>query len=283
MVADVDWDTPARGLPLGSARSMLLTVLGTFVAPDGEPVWTSALLYVMTGLGMEEQTARQAISRAADADLIANERHGRIVCWRITDKGAAAIAEITRRAESLVNPPERWDGRCIVLAVTVPQRLRAVRKRLYSALYWQGFGNPAPGLWASPHVDRVAELRELIDDLGLRDSAITFIGGTLGVGLTDPEIVERAWDLAEIAARYEKFLETFQDLRPEPGDDVLFAHIALLNEFREFPAMDPQLPEDLLPEWVGRRATEVAVGLHERWAPESRRRWREIVAATAPG
>lgn len=280
--AERQWGELINGLPVGSARSILLTVLSTLVLPSGRPVWTSALLYVMTGLGLEEQTARQAIARAADAGLIANEKHGRTVRWQVTEAGIAEIEEITRRANSLINPPERWDGRCLILSITIPQRLRTVRKRLYSGLYWQGFGNPAPGLWASPHADRVEELRELIEDLGLHDHAITFIGQTLGVGITDPEIIERAWDLNHLAARYEKFLATFENLSPKPGDELLFTHLTMLNEYREFPAMDPQLPKDLLPNWVGRRATELVVDLHATWSEASRARWDEIVVATAP-
>lgn len=286
-----EWDDPEApirrrdvcgDLPVGSARSLLLTILGAYVLPASEPVWTAALLHVMTGLGLEEQTARQAIARAADSGLISGAKHGRTVQWQVTEAGRAEIEDVTRRAESLLSPPARWDGRCLVLAVTVPQQLRSVRKRLYSGLYWQGFGNPAPGLWASPHADRAEELRELIDSLGLQDSTITFVGGTLGVGITDAEIVARAWDFSQIAARYEKFIETFETLRPEPGDGVLFAHVALVNEYLEFPAMDPQLPEDLLPNWIGRRATDVVQKLNQEWGEPARERWAAIVRETAP-
>ena len=273
---------PVRDLPVGSARSLLLTMLSELTLPLNEPTWTSSLLYVLTGLGLEEQTARQAIARAADAGLIASEKHGRTVRWTVTDAGKSHIESITRRAASLINPPDRWDGNCLIVAVTVPQRLRAVRKRLYSSLYWQGFGNPAPGLWASPHVDRVEELRALIDDLGLRDSTVTFIGNTLGVGITDAEIVARAWDLENIAARYEKWIETYEGTEPEPGDDLLLTHLSLINEYREFPAMDPQLPEDLLPNWVGHRATELFVDLNRKWSAAAHERWRQIVEMTSP-
>jgi phenylacetic acid degradation operon negative regulatory protein len=46
--------TAERGRPqvsAGSARSQLLTVLGELVMPNGNSVWTSSLLYVLTGLG----------------------------------------------------------------------------------------------------------------------------------------------------------------------------------------------------------------------------------------
>ena len=214
--------------------------------------------------------------------LIVSEKHGRAVRWHITDAAKAEIAEVTERARSLINPPERWDGRCLILSVTIPQQLRTVRKRLYRSLYWQGFGNPAPGLWASPHTDRVDELRKAIHDLGLEDHTITFIGNTLKVGLSDAEIVARAWDLEHMAARYEKLIETYKHVEPQPGDDLLLTHLSLLNEYREFPAMDPQLPEDLLPNWVGRQATALFVSLNEKWSASARERWLEIVKLTSP-
>ena len=159
---------------------------------------------------------------------------------------------------------------------------RAARKRLYSALGWAGFGNPAPGLWASPHVDRLEETRGIIEELGLREMTIAFIGRLAHVGLADREIVERAWDLDDVAARYQKLLDTYQDLEPEPGDDTLFSYLALVDEWRKFPATDPQLPRDLLPDWIGRRAADTFVTLRARWKLSARERWREVVELTAP-
>jgi phenylacetic acid degradation operon negative regulatory protein len=271
-----------RDLPVGSARSLLLTVLGELVLPHGAPVWTASLLHVLKGLGIEEQTARQAIARAAEAGWIAGEKQGREVRWTVTATGIELIEDITRRVISLSAPPERWDGDCLILLVTVPARQKAVRKRLYSELGWAGFGNPMPGLWASPHVDRATEMKRIIRELDLEDSTITFVGSTISIGLTDHEIVRRAWDLDEVAARYDQLIQSFEALAPDPGDDLLFTHIALVNEWRQFPAMDPQLPEDLLPDWIGRRATEMFLRLRKTWAESARARWREVVEMTSP-
>jgi phenylacetic acid degradation operon negative regulatory protein len=265
-----------RALPAGSARSQLLTVLGELVRPSGTPAWTSTLLHVLKGLGLEEQTARQAIARGAAAGWIEGERQGREVRWSLTPDGVELTEEITRRAESLGRQQKVWDGNCLILFVTIPQSLKGVRKRLYSALGWAGFGNPMPGLWASPHVDRADEVREVIDELGLRDSTIGFIGGTFSAGLSDAEIVRRAWDLDQVAARYQELIDTFEDLDPRPGDELLFAHIALVHEWQQFPLMDPQLPENLLPDWIGRHAIALFAGRRARWAGAAHRRWREL-------
>ena len=93
-----------RGRPLvsaGSARSQLLTVLGELVMPNGNSVWTSSLLYVLTGLGIEEQTARQAIARGAAAGWITPHRHGREVQWELTPAGRRLIDQGAERVYSM--------------------------------------------------------------------------------------------------------------------------------------------------------------------------------------
>jgi phenylacetic acid degradation operon negative regulatory protein len=120
------------GLSPVSARSLLLTVLGELVWPEDRPVWTSALLYVLRGLGIEEQTARQAIARGAAAGWITGERHGREVRWNLTPGGRKLIAEGAARVTSMSAAATGWDGRWLALLVTIPHTHRTVRKRLYA-------------------------------------------------------------------------------------------------------------------------------------------------------
>jgi phenylacetic acid degradation operon negative regulatory protein len=239
-------------------------------------VWTSALLHVLTGLGLEEPASRRAIARAADTGLLATERHGRMTRWYLTEAGAAEIDGIFRRTRSLSVADTTWQGQYLIVLVTVSRMQAAVRRRLYGALEWAGFGNPAPGVWASPHLDRWDELKNVIEELELRDSTLSFIGSTTSIGVTDNEIVRRAWDLDNITTRYEEFIDTFEGLEPRSGDDVLLTHIALVNEWQRFPSMDPQLPDALLPDWIGRRAAEVAQRCYEKWVGPARERWREV-------
>jgi phenylacetic acid degradation operon negative regulatory protein len=269
-------------LPTGTAPSLLLTVLGELVLPLGEPVWTASLLYVLTGLGIREHVARQAISRAASTGWIEGEKLGREVRWRLTDSVVATIEDVTRRVMSLSAPPERWDRNCLILSVTIPEEKRSVRKPLYRELGWAGFGNPAPGLWASPHANRLDEVRRLIHRLGLQDSTFGFVGTTAQVGIADQEIVARAWNLESVAQRYTQLLATFAGVRPGSSDERLFTHLALVHEWRKLPSMDPQLPRDLLPDWIGRHAVRTIVDLHRRWTPLVRDHWQEVMRATSP-
>ncbi|HYX58546.1 MAG TPA: hypothetical protein VE888_06010, partial [Streptosporangiaceae bacterium] len=86
----------------GSARSLLFTILGELVWPTGKPVWTATLVQVLRGLGIEEQTARQAIARAASSDWITAARNGREVSWSLTPK--------LRRIALLARNPERGEA-----------------------------------------------------------------------------------------------------------------------------------------------------------------------------
>lgn len=266
----------------GTSRSLLLTVLGELVAPAEEPVWTGALLHVLTGLGVSEQTARQTLSRVSQAGWLASEKIGREVRWFATPRLTELLHDINQRVESINAPEERWDGNGIFLNVIVPREKKALRKRLYSALGWAGFGNPMPGLWANPHVDRIDELKAIIEELGLRETSIISIGRLADYGLTAPEIIERAWSLDEVAEQYRLLLNTYGDMEPEPGDDLLFSYLSLVHEWRKFPSIDPQLPQDVLPDWIGRTAADTFVTLRARWEPGMRMRWAEVVQLATP-
>ncbi|RFA10471.1 hypothetical protein B7R54_15620 [Subtercola boreus] len=266
-------------LARGSSRSLLLTVLGELVWHSGVPARTSSLLYVMNGLGFEESAARQAIIRGADSGWIEPHRHGREVSWTLSPSLVKTFEEGSLRVESLGDPFENWDGRWLVLLITVPQALRANRKRLYSDLEWAGFGNPSAGVWLSPHTERREQVSAVIQRLGLTDDTMSFLGEADRVGISEQDIVRRGWDLDAVALDYEAAFEAFRDVQPSDGDERLFTHIRLLSELQRFPFSDPQLPEALLPDWIGRRVTRHFQALRAAWAPDVAARWAALNAA----
>jgi phenylacetic acid degradation operon negative regulatory protein len=64
---------------------------------------------------------------------------------------------------------------------------------------------------------------------------------------------------------------------------LLLAYLALVDEWRKFPDVDPRLPKDLPPNWIGHHATEVFLSLRARWQPDARERWAQITDLTAGG
>jgi phenylacetic acid degradation operon negative regulatory protein len=120
------------------------------VVPSGTSVWTASLLHALTGPGMNEQTARQTITRAVAGGWLTTETRVRVVRLSPTPAVVEAVEEIIERVASLIDMSPGWDGRCLILSVTIGTDHRNERKRLYAALALAGFGNPAPGLWMTP-------------------------------------------------------------------------------------------------------------------------------------
>jgi phenylacetic acid degradation operon negative regulatory protein len=261
---------------------MLFAILGDLVFADPEPVWTASLLYVMHCGGFTEQAARQAIARAATAGWISGERWGRETRWTLSPSLSTVFEQGTERVFGFSADPTPWDRTWLVLIISIPQEQRSVRKKLYGALQWAGFGNPTPGVWLTPHVDRGAEVERVIDELGLRPSTMSFVGRPAAIGLTDAEVIERAWDLDRVASRYRELLARFSDLDVAQGDEALLAHLELTNALSHFPFLDPQLPEALVPDWIGREATRQLRALSRAWSAAALSRWRAIVEATTP-
>jgi phenylacetic acid degradation operon negative regulatory protein len=255
-----------------------MTVFGEYVLPSGCPVWTSALLYVAAGLGVEEKAARQALSRLAGDGWIVAERDGRRVRWALTGHGRTLLGEGAERIYSFGRERDLWDARWLVLLVSVPETQRDLRHKLRNGLTWAGLGSPVSGVWISPHLSREAEAKQIVEGLGLESVAFSFTGPFAGVG-SERSMVEQAWHLGELAAAYEQFLREFAGMRPESADAVLFAQIRLVDQWRRFPRLDPQLPLELLPpHWIGLRAANVFDDLHRQWDAAAQVRWAQLVA-----
>ena len=270
---------PRSRVSVGSARSLLLTVLGEFVVPSGQAVWTSSLLHALLGVGTAENSARQAIARSAAAGWIEGRKEGRQVRWRLTTTGRRVIETGSRRVRALSAPRPAWDGRWRVLVITVPNTQRDSRRKLYRGLSWAGFGNPTAGTWVTPNAEAVAPAAEVVEELGLSSWCLSFEGSGLGIGLTDQDIVDQAWDLDAIAQNYADSLSRFTGLPVTGGDEALFTQIALVNEWQRFPFMDPRLPFELLPaNWLGRTAPARFQDMREQWHDAAHERWRELTS-----
>lgn len=263
------------GVP--SARSWLLTTLGEFVLPAGA-TWTSTIVTVLSGLGVEEKASRQALARTAADGLIRADRVGRRARWQLTDPGRHLLSEGADRIYSFAGQTSTWDGRWLILGVSVPESQRELRHRLKTRLTWAGFGSLAANLWVSPNVDREAEAKQLLEELGLAASTLSFTGPFAGIG-SEKNVLEQAWNLREIADRYRAFLAEFAGLRPEPGPETMLAQIRLVHAWRRFPFLDPQLPAELLPpDWIGARAAAVFREQHTAWRDVAQGHWLRLAA-----
>lgn len=267
-------DTVTRVSP-GSARSLLLTLLGEFALHQKEPVWTATLLHALEGVGIAEKAARQAIARASAAGWIESVRDGRRASWKMTGRARDLIAAGSLRVKSLAG--ENWSGEWLILHLSLPETHRAVRVKAYRALSWLGFGNPSPALWVNPHVNRQDETKSVISELGLTEVTYAFVGKSFDLGVSDRELARRAWDLDAVSGYYRELVSNFLKMRPRSEDAILFSHIQLVNQLQRLPYIDPGLPDALLPAgWQGRQDSAKLGEIRQRWHDAAHTRWTAL-------
>ena len=270
--------TRRRALGAGSARALLLTVLGEFVFPRDAPAWTGALVQALAEVGVEDKAARQALARTAAEGLLAADRVGRRVRWSLTPRGNRLLDEGTRRIYGFMREQRRWDGRWLVLMVTVPETQRQLRHRLRTRLTWAGLGSPAPGLWLVPDARREPEVAAIVADLGIERHAFSWVGAAGAVG-DEARVVAAAWSLAEIERRYADFTERFAELAVTTPAAAFRAQVQLVQEWRRFPFLDPALPPELLDhDWPGPAAARAFHRQHDRWHVRAQAHWEALCA-----
>jgi phenylacetic acid degradation operon negative regulatory protein len=268
--------TRRHALGAASARSLLLTILGEFVLPIQQPVWTSTVVSLLDRLGVEEKAARQALARTAADGWLTSERVGRNVRWSLTPPGRRLLTEGAERIYSFGASAPEWDGTWLVLYVSVPESKRRLRHQLRTRLSWAGFGSPEPGMWISPYAGRELEAHTVVEELDLEADAMSFTARFAGIG-RERAMVTKAWDLDTVARRYEEFIDAFTGLVPRTEDDVVLAQIRLVHDWRRFPFLDPLLPARLLPpRWSGARARKLFDAKHAEWQGPAKHRWLEL-------
>lgn len=265
-----------------SARSLLLTVLGEMALPTagrGAPAWTSAFIETLALFDVEEKSARQALARTAAAGWVGSVRHGRRAAWELTAAGHRLLAEGATRIYGFQGVARDWDGRWLLVLVSVPEADRRRRHLLRSRLGWVGLGSPSPGLWVSPYPDRQDDVGRILAEAGVAQTASSFVARDGQIG--DPvRMAQQAWDVTALQARYEEFLTTFGRLAPRTPESALRAQIQLVHEWRRFPLLDPALPASLLPaDWPGERAGQLFRRRHGQWSVPAQSHWQALVAA----
>jgi phenylacetic acid degradation operon negative regulatory protein len=270
---------PKVGTAEASARSLLLTVLGEFVhARDGE-VWTGTLVSALGALGVEEKSARQALSRTAAEGLLTSERHGRRVRWRLTPSGRQLLAEGTERIYGFMRGTREWDGRWLVISIAVPESQRQLRHRLRTRLTWLGMGSPSAGLWVVPDATKESEVRSAIRELDLWDRTYAWVGPAVDAS-ESTRLLAEAWDLADVETRYLDFIDTYGALEATSGEDAFVAQTRLVQDWRRFPFDDPDLPAELLDtwnhDWPGPRAAAIFHDRRTHWNRLAQAEWDRL-------
>jgi phenylacetic acid degradation operon negative regulatory protein len=263
---------------------LLLTLLGDYWWQHTEPLPSAAIVALLAEFGVSDSAARAALSRLTRNGLLVTSRGGRRTFVRLSERAARVLDDGARRIFSFGASSEPWDGQWSLVAFTVPEHNRAARDELRKGLRWLGFAPLYDGLWVSPR-NRTVEVLARLKELGI--TTATAFRATAAVG--PPEIAARAWDLGGLRAGYEEFIAFAGALRDRTaaGDvtpaDALVARTRVMDEWRAFPALDPDLPDDLLPSaWPRAAAHELFIACYDLLAPLAADRVQQIIARYDP-
>lgn len=255
--------------PTSSAKSLLLTMFGEFVAPHGGSVWTGTLVDGLTALGYTDRNARQAIARLRDEGMIRSERHGRRTRWHLTASGDRLFREGTERIYGFGRRADDWDRRWLIVICSVPESQREKRVQLQTRLTFAGFGFASPTMAISPHVSVEPIANLILEELALTDLALVLTAET-GLVTPDRAMLEGSWDLAGLGEAYDTFVETISTTNPDTPEAAFVELVRLVHAWRHFPFLDPELPAELLPEeWIGHVARQLFDEAHTAWTPDA--------------
>ncbi|ADB50575.1 PaaX family transcriptional regulator [Conexibacter woesei] len=263
-------------------QELVMTLLGSYVRSRHETVWSGGLVALLEEMGFSTGASRVALTRLVRRDLIARERSGRLIHYRITERADQVLAEGDRRIFSL-GRADTLAGGWTMLWHDIPEAQRLERGRLARRLRFLGFGTLQDGLWISPH-DREQEVVPLLEELGVAERAGVLVGDVAAMPGT-AALVRRAWDLDALCERYRAFAVQFAPHARRRGaprvDDreAFLVRTRIVHLFRGFPFLDPDLPDELMPDpRARRRAVDVFDAAYERLAEPAQRHFDAVTS-----
>ncbi len=245
--------------PVTRPNSFVFTLYGDMVArlsPDGS-LWIGGLIALMSSFGVSPAAVRQAVSRMARQGWLLARREGNRAFYTVTERGRRRIEELTPR---IYGPVIEWDGRWRLLSYAIGEAHRKRRERLRKELGALGWAQLSPSTWISPS-DTLAAAREAARTTGTLEAVNLFTSEYRGP-LSDRALLERCWNVGEIASAYDAFIAHYQPRlrrereRSDLGDEAaLVERLWLVHDYRKFVYIDPGLPSELLPpHWPGTAA-----------------------------
>lgn len=228
------------------ARSALFDLYGDYLRPRGSRAPVSALVKLLSPLGVAPPAVRTAVSRMVRQGWLHPMRLQSGPGYLLTPKAAHLLDDAAARIYRTGRIG--WDGRFDLLVLDAPVNHRDGRR-----LAFLGYGRLGEHAWVAP---RAAEEAETV----LAEAAVPyerFSAGHAAGSAGAAKVVGRAWDLAGIAGAYEEFVAAQRPLvtavnARSTDEEAYAARFQLVHAWRSLVFRDPQLPAALLPaRWPG--------------------------------
>ncbi|HEX6683888.1 MAG TPA: PaaX family transcriptional regulator C-terminal domain-containing protein [Candidatus Limnocylindrales bacterium] len=239
----------------GSLRTqtLMLMLLGDHVFGRNVCIFSGSVIDVMARLGVSEQATRSTLTRMVNRQLLRRQRHGRRMYFGLTQRSTRILEDGQHRIWKTGVVNDDWDSTWTLLGFSLPESWQRQRHGLRSQLAWAGFGPLQGGLWIAPgHVT----VDGIVAGLGLEAHVRVFRAHA--DELTDvSQMIDDAYDLEAIAARYDEFLDRWQPV-PAGAADPLAARLSIVAEWLHAIRRDPRLPvQHLPPDWPAVRAQKL--------------------------
>jgi len=268
----------------GSPPSLLLTLLGDYWWGQEDPLPSAALVDLLADFGVSDVAARAALSRMVKRGLLTSTRAGRNTFYAMTPRAQTVMQRGAERIVAFGIDDDDWDGRWSIVAFSVPEANRAAREALRTRLRLLGFAPLYDALWISPHPRHERALAELAE-LGVTTTT-AFVSSDAPGGSLAPQ---SAWDVEELAEQYRGFIAEWEPTHAALGQgaiapaDALLKRTQLMDAWRAFPGIDPDLPRRLLPaDWPRAQARELFLETYEQLGAPASVRVRQVIASYAP-
>lgn len=261
-----------------SPAHQVLTLFGDYWWDVEDALPTGAIIASLGDLGVREATARAAISRLTQLDLLVASREGRRTAHRLSQRAREIVADEAHWLETFGVDEAAWDGRWSVVVFSIPEARRALRHAARSRLRWLGYAPLYDGVWVSPWPADAA--LEQITRLGVEDVTVM----RASVDAASPHDPQSAWDLSGIAERYAQFAEALAAVRTDASPALALAErTRLMLRWQTFRQLDPRLPLELLPaHWPRSFVRHLFAEVHGALADAAMARVREHVTGIDP-
>jgi phenylacetic acid degradation operon negative regulatory protein len=274
---------PPRQQAGSTAQNLAVTLVADYTVHSRAWLPSASIVALLEEAGIGNGAARTAISRLFRSQVLESRREGRYSSYRLTTVAAATLSAGGAWIARFGTRAEPWDGYWTLVSFSFPQDERGGRRALRGQLRWLGFAPLYDALWVSPDAPNpVVEERLKTTTLG---TMTMFRARHMELATPADRNPIDAWDVAAIARRYNTFIRHWKPvlLRIRAGKvsgaAAVQARTEIMDAYRQFPLIDPELPIELMPAtWPRAQAREVFVAVYDGLAAPAQEHVHTLVA-----
>jgi phenylacetic acid degradation operon negative regulatory protein len=271
-----------------SPQGLAVTLLADYTLRTRSWLPSAAIVALLGESDVSHAGARAAISRLARRGVLEGTRQGRHSSYRLTDAAAASLSAGGRWIVASMTEVAEWDGQWTLVVFSLPQERNGQRRALRDQLRWLGYAPLYDGLWVSPH-DLESKAKNQLAQLTL--GAVTvFRARQVELDAMVGRDPLAAWDTEAITGHYDAFIRRWSALLPRirsgalRGAEAVRARTEVMDTYRRFPLLDPQLPVRLLPSgWLREPAAEVFAAVYDGLSDAAQGHVRTVTARFTDG